>query len=140
MQFLNDIIKSIHGFKTVQKFHKFRVLIKTKFMKFLSSFKAMYWFNDVIWKLHPDNNCNFLAPCLVLLMFATLLRFCEQAFSLGGVGFTHSSLKSRNNNTIFNVVLSPLHNFLWTFMIPKYQWNSLTNKSLIPLQLHSIHL
>ena len=29
MQFLNDIIKSRHGFKTVQKFHKFRVFIKT---------------------------------------------------------------------------------------------------------------
>ena len=30
MQFLNDIIKSRHGFKTAQKFHKFRVfLIKT---------------------------------------------------------------------------------------------------------------
>ena len=28
MQFLNDIIKSRHGFKTAQKFHKFRVLIK----------------------------------------------------------------------------------------------------------------
>ena len=39
MQFLNDIIKSKHGFKTTQKVHKF--LIKTKFMKFLSSFKAM---------------------------------------------------------------------------------------------------
>ena len=26
MQFLNDIIKSRHGFKTAQKFHKFRVL------------------------------------------------------------------------------------------------------------------
>ena len=41
-QFLNDIIKSRHGFKTAQKFHKFRVLIKnSKFMKFLNSFKAM---------------------------------------------------------------------------------------------------
>ena len=39
MQFLNDIIKSRYGFKTAQKFHKF--LIKTKFMKFLSSFKAI---------------------------------------------------------------------------------------------------
>ena len=29
MQLLNDIIKSRHGFKTAQKFHKFRVLIKT---------------------------------------------------------------------------------------------------------------
>ena len=29
MQFLNDIIKSRHGFKTAQKFHKFRVFIKT---------------------------------------------------------------------------------------------------------------
>ena len=30
MQFLNDIIKSRHGFKTAQKFRKFRVfLIKT---------------------------------------------------------------------------------------------------------------
>ena len=29
LQFLNDIIKSRHGFKTAQKFHKFRVLIKT---------------------------------------------------------------------------------------------------------------
>ena len=29
MQFGNDIIKSGHGFKTAQKFHKFRVLIKT---------------------------------------------------------------------------------------------------------------
>ena len=28
MQFLNDIIKSRHGFKTAQKFHKFRVCIK----------------------------------------------------------------------------------------------------------------
>ena len=33
------IFKSRHGFKTTKKFHKF--LIKTKFMKFLSSFKAM---------------------------------------------------------------------------------------------------
>ena len=39
MQFLNDIIKSRHGFKTAQKFHKFRVFL-----------------------------------------------FCEQVFSLGGVG------------------------------------------------------
>ena len=29
LQFLNDIIKSRYGFKTAQKFHKFRVLIKT---------------------------------------------------------------------------------------------------------------
>ena len=29
MQFLNDIIKSKHGLKAAQKFHKFRVLIKT---------------------------------------------------------------------------------------------------------------
>ena len=29
MQFLNDIIKSSHGFKAAQKFHKFRVFIKT---------------------------------------------------------------------------------------------------------------
>ena len=29
MQFLNHIIKSEHGFKTTQKFHKFRVFIKT---------------------------------------------------------------------------------------------------------------
>ena len=29
MQFLNDIIKSRHGFKTAQKFHTFWVLIKT---------------------------------------------------------------------------------------------------------------
>ena len=35
--------------------------------------------------MHPDKNCNFLAPCLLLLTFATLPRFCEQAFSLGGV-------------------------------------------------------
>ena len=28
MQFLNDIIKSRHGFKTAQKIHKFRVFIK----------------------------------------------------------------------------------------------------------------
>ena len=28
MQFLNDIIKSRHGFKTAQKFYKFRVFIK----------------------------------------------------------------------------------------------------------------
>ena len=27
MQFLNDIIKSRHGFKTAQKFHTFRVFI-----------------------------------------------------------------------------------------------------------------
>ena len=33
MQFLNDIIKLRHGFKTAQKFHKFRVLIKIKVMK-----------------------------------------------------------------------------------------------------------
>ena len=39
MQFLNDIIKSRHGFKTAQKFHKFSFY--QKFMKFLSSFKAM---------------------------------------------------------------------------------------------------
>ena len=48
MQFLNDIIKSRHGFKTTQK-------------------------------LHPDKNCNFLSPCLLLLTFATLPDFCEQA-------------------------------------------------------------
>ena len=30
MQFFNDIIKSRHGFKTAQKFHKFRVLIKSQ--------------------------------------------------------------------------------------------------------------
>ena len=54
MQFLNDIIKSRHGFKTVQKFHKFRVF---------------------------DKNSKFLT-------FATLPLFCEQAFSLGGVGYT----------------------------------------------------
>ena len=29
MQFLNDIIKSRHGFKTAQKFNKFIVFIKT---------------------------------------------------------------------------------------------------------------
>ena len=29
IQFLNDIIKSSHGFKTTQKFHKFEVFIKT---------------------------------------------------------------------------------------------------------------
>ena len=35
-----------HHFSFYQKFHKF--LIKTKFMKFLSSFKAISWFNDVV--------------------------------------------------------------------------------------------
>ena len=39
MQFLNDIIKSRHGFKTTQKVHKFSFY--QKFMKFLRSFKAM---------------------------------------------------------------------------------------------------
>ena len=29
MQFLNDIIKLSHGFKTAEKFYKFIVLIKT---------------------------------------------------------------------------------------------------------------
>ena len=37
MQFLNDIIKSKHGFKTAQKFHKFRVFFDKK----KASFKAM---------------------------------------------------------------------------------------------------
>ena len=36
--------------------------------------------------MHPDKNCKFLAPCLLVLMFATLPLFCDQAFSLGGVG------------------------------------------------------
>ena len=30
-----------------------------------------------------------MAPCLTLLTFATLPRFCEQAFSLSGVALTH---------------------------------------------------
>ena len=38
IQFLNDIIKSRHGFKAAQKFHKFRIFIKTiKLLKFLST-------------------------------------------------------------------------------------------------------
>ena len=41
MHFLNDIIKSRHGFKTAQKFYKFWVLI---FIKIFEQF----WFNDVI--------------------------------------------------------------------------------------------
>ena len=52
MQFWNDIIKSGHGFKAAQKFQSF--------MKILASlFKAMSLFNEVISKLHPDENCNF---------------------------------------------------------------------------------
>ena len=48
MQFLNDIIKSKPGFKPAQNFDK-----NFKFIKFLSCFKAMSWFNDVFSKLHP---------------------------------------------------------------------------------------
>ena len=36
---LNNIIKTRHGFKTAQKLKK--ILIKTKFMKFLSSFNSL---------------------------------------------------------------------------------------------------
>ena len=28
--------------------------------------------------MHPDKNCKFLSPCLLLLTFATLPDFCEQ--------------------------------------------------------------
>ena len=42
--------------------------------------------------MHPDKNCNFLAPCLLFLTFATLPRFCEQALSQGGVGIPHFHL------------------------------------------------
>ena len=45
-----------------QKFHKFRVFIK------------------------------FLAPCLLVLMFATLPLFCEQVFSIGDVGYVPGTL------------------------------------------------
>ena len=38
--------------------------------------------------MHPDKNCKFLSPCLLLLTFAMLPLFCEQAFSLDGVGRT----------------------------------------------------
>ena len=47
MQFLNDIIKSRHGFKTAQKFHKFRVFFKT---------------------LNLWNFWTVLKPCLDLMM------------------------------------------------------------------------
>ena len=48
MQFLNDIIKSRHGFKTTQKFHKF--LIKIKFMKFFAiSNQAIY---DIVYSIY----------------------------------------------------------------------------------------
>ena len=43
-------------------------------------------------------NCNFLAPCLLLLTFSTLPRFCEQAFSLGGVDLTVQTTKSYKKN------------------------------------------
>ena len=36
----------------------------SKFMKFLSSFKVMSRLNDVISKLHPNENCNFLVPLM----------------------------------------------------------------------------
>ena len=29
--------------------------------------------------MHPDKNCKFLSPCLLLLTFATLPDFCEPA-------------------------------------------------------------
>ena len=38
--------------------------------------------------MHPDKNCKVLAPCLLVLMFATLPDFCDQALSQGGVGCT----------------------------------------------------
>ena len=63
MQFLNDIIILRHGFKTAQKFHKFRV---------------------------PT--------------FATLLRFCEQAFSLGRVGEGNTSGRA-DHVKLLNILL-----------------------------------
>ena len=39
--------------------------------------------------MHPDKNCKFLAACLLVLMFAMLPLFCDQAFSLGGVALIH---------------------------------------------------
>ena len=51
MQFLNDIIKSRHGFKATQKFQSFIVLIKT--LNLMMSFKnciririAVFWRHD----------------------------------------------------------------------------------------------
>ena len=49
--------------------------------------------------MHPDKNCKFLAPCLLVLMFATLPLFCEQAFSIGGVGWAASSISNLNPNS-----------------------------------------
>ena len=47
MQFLNDIIKSEYGFKAAQTSY-FWVFVNSKTLKFLSSLKAIFWFNDVI--------------------------------------------------------------------------------------------
>ena len=35
--------------------------------------------------MHPDKNCKFLAPCLLVLTFAMLPDFCDQALSQEGV-------------------------------------------------------
>ena len=41
-----------------------------------------------------------MAPCLLVLMFATLPLFCEQAFSLGGVGKTDWFYLSCTNKSL----------------------------------------
>ena len=48
MQFLNDIIKSRHGFKTAQKFYKFRVFIKTQnISEFILNGFAFKWVKTI---------------------------------------------------------------------------------------------
>ena len=46
--------------------------------------------------MHPDKNCKFLALCLLVVMFAMLPLFCDQAFSLGGVGPADVMLTNEN--------------------------------------------
>ena len=68
--------------------------------------------------MHSDKNFKFLAPCLLVLTFATLPLFCEQAFSLGGVGQTPHGLC-----LIINRRITPVKDLFVSFWMNKREFN-----------------
>ena len=75
--------------------------------------------------MHPDKNCKFLAPCLLVLTFAMLPDFYDQALSQEGVGLGDNNLQYYNNMTSYDVITYNIIMADWYYPSkPAVQWQA----------------
>ena len=77
--------------------------------------------------MHPDKNCKFLSPCLLLLTFATLPDFCEKALC--------------SRWCCFNALLQDLHVIVnWSSLFSFLNENSRLMMICCGIASHAVHI